>query len=178
MLHNDGPCDHSFPPWRCGRGCPLSYLWVWIPHKYYLLLTPVGRLPRIGQRVRADTTPSLPTTSPLPARCPPPSRPPPTTPAFIASIFLQTDGTGDSEEGTGGHGLSRASHVVCLRARIFRGITSSSSRVSRGVLLLQMKQARQNVCVRGSVGVGKAKVKVLEAHLAEACLSRPAPAKK
>lgn len=70
MLHNDGPCDHSFPPWRCGRGCPLSYQWVWIPHKYYLLLTPVGRLPRIGQRVRADTTPSLPITSPLPARCP------------------------------------------------------------------------------------------------------------
>lgn len=70
MLHNDGPCDPSFPPWRCGRGCPLSYLWVWIPHKYYLLLTPVGRLPRIGQRVRADTTPSLPITSPLPARCP------------------------------------------------------------------------------------------------------------
>lgn len=39
----------------------------------------------------------------LPA-CPPP--------AFFASIFLSTDG----REGTEGHGLSCASHVVCLRA--------------------------------------------------------------
>lgn len=78
-------------------------------------------------------------------------------------------------------GLSCASHVVglpaCVRARVLRGITSSSWFVLRRVLFLQMKQALQNVCVQGCVGVRKAKVKVLETHLAAARLSRPVPAK-
>lgn len=69
---------------------------------------------------------------------------------------------------------ARVTWCACLRAC---GITSSSSCVSRRVLFLQMKQAPWNVCVQGCVGVKKAKVKVLETHLAEACLSRPAPAK-
>lgn len=72
---------------------------------------------------------------------------------------------------------ARVTWCACVRARILHGITSSSSRVSRRVLFLQMKQALRNVCVHGCVGVKKAKVKVLETHLAEACLSRPVPAK-
>lgn len=151
------------------------------------LLTPAGWLPRSGTRVKAESTHLAPnhcSSSCLlaPPRSPPTSAAPPPLLCFHLPLDRRHGRRRGRHRGSRPQ-LQRVTWCACVPACVcvralacVHGSASSSPCVSQRAYFLQMKQALRNVCVRGCVGVGEAKVKVSEALLAEAGLSRPAPA--